>query len=83
MPSLVRFVIMIIFLAGVGFGGMVALTIFVTPEEKVEIKKIPSRDLFAEKSFFDTNANATTPTGGAETAGKVGADEISDLFNDE
>jgi hypothetical protein len=46
MPSLIRFLIVILFLAGLVYGGMVALTIFVTPPDKDVTIRIPARDLF-------------------------------------
>lgn len=48
MPSLIRFLFVLLFLAGLVFGGMVALTIFVTPTEKVVTDRIPARDLFGD-----------------------------------
>jgi phage shock protein PspC (stress-responsive transcriptional regulator) len=46
MPSLIRFLIVLLFLAGLVFGGMVALTIFVTPPSEEVTKRVPTRDLF-------------------------------------
>jgi len=46
MPSLIRFFITILILAGLVYGAMFALTIFVKPQEKEEIVRIPSKDLF-------------------------------------
>ena len=46
MPSLIRFLIVLLFLAGLVFGGMVALTVFVHPVDKEVTMKIPARDLF-------------------------------------
>lgn len=46
MPSLIRFLVVIAFLAALVFGGMVALTIFVHPQDKDVTVRIPSRDLF-------------------------------------
>ena len=48
MPRLIRFLIVLIFLAGLVFGGMLALTIFVQPPEKTVTMKVPSRDLFGD-----------------------------------
>jgi len=48
MPSLLRFLIVLLFLAGLVFGAMVALPIFVQPNEKDVIVRIPARDLFGE-----------------------------------
>jgi len=48
MPSLIRFLIVLLFLAALVFGGMVALTIFVEPPEREVTQRIPSRDLFGQ-----------------------------------
>lgn len=45
MPTLIRLVIFLLVLAGLIFGGMVALTLFVDPGEKDITIKIPTRDL--------------------------------------
>lgn len=46
MPSLIRFLIVLLFLASLVFGGMVALTIFVKPPSEDVTIRIPTRDLF-------------------------------------
>jgi hypothetical protein len=46
MPTLIRFVIVLLFLAGLAFGAMFALTVFVEPNEKDVTVRIPTRDLF-------------------------------------
>jgi len=46
MPSLIRFVMILLFLAGIVFGTMVALTIFVSPPEEEVTIRIPARNLF-------------------------------------
>lgn len=48
MPSLIRFLIVLIFLAGLVFGAMMALTIFVTPQDKEVTMKIQTRDLLGD-----------------------------------
>jgi hypothetical protein len=45
MPTLIRLFIFLLLLAGLGFGGMVALTLFVKPAEKEITIRIPARDL--------------------------------------
>ena len=45
MPSLIRLIIILIFLGGLAFGGMVALTAVVKPGEKEIRVRIPTRDL--------------------------------------
>lgn len=46
MPSLIRFLIVLLFLAGLGYGAMFALTVFVEPREKEVTVRVPARDLF-------------------------------------
>ena len=48
MPSLIRLVIALLFLAGLVFGGMVALTVFVTPQDKDVTMRVPTRDLLGD-----------------------------------
>jgi hypothetical protein len=45
MPTLIRLIIILIFLGGLAFGGMVALTAVVKPGEKEIRVRIPTRDL--------------------------------------
>ena len=45
MPSLIRLLIVLIVLAGLGFAGMIALTVMVDPGEKDITIKIPAREL--------------------------------------
>lgn len=46
MPSLIRFVITLLFLAGLVYGGMFALSVLVEPREKDVTIRMPARDLF-------------------------------------
>lgn len=46
MPTLIRFVIVLLFLAGLAYAGMFALTVFVEPREKDVSIRVPARDLF-------------------------------------
>jgi hypothetical protein len=48
-PSLIRFIIVLLFLAGLVFGGMVALTVFVKPVDKDVTIRVPARDLFGDQ----------------------------------
>jgi len=45
MPTLIRFLIFILFLAALIFGTMIALVVFVDPPQKEISVKIPTRDL--------------------------------------
>jgi len=48
MPSLIRFVVFVLFLGALGFGSMIGLTAFVEPEEKEVSVRIPTRDLLGQ-----------------------------------
>jgi hypothetical protein len=43
MPTLIRLVISLLFLAALGFGGLYALTVFVNPGEKLITVRVPQR----------------------------------------
>ena len=45
MPTLIRLIIALLFLGGLGFAGLLALTIFVDPGQKQITVKIPQREL--------------------------------------
>jgi hypothetical protein len=45
MPTLVRLFVFLLIIAGLGFAGMIALTIMVDPGEKDVTIKIPAREL--------------------------------------
>jgi hypothetical protein len=45
MPTLIRLLIALLFLCGLGFAGLYGLSIFVDPGEKQIVVKIPARDL--------------------------------------
>lgn len=46
MPTLIRFVVVLLILAGLAFGTMLALAIFVHPGDKDVSVRVPTRDLF-------------------------------------
>jgi hypothetical protein len=45
MPTLIRLFLVLVFLGGLGFAGMIALTVMVDPGEKDIMVKIPAREL--------------------------------------
>ncbi len=45
MPTLIRLIVALLFLGGIGFVGLYALTIFVDPGEKTITVRIPTRDI--------------------------------------
>jgi hypothetical protein len=55
MPTLIRLFAVLIVLAGLGFAGMIALTMMVDPGEKDVTIKIPPRDLAPASAPLDLN----------------------------
>ena len=55
MPTLLRFLVVLIVLGGLGFAGMIALTVMVDPGEKDITIRIPARDLVAPSAPLDLN----------------------------
>ena len=45
MPSLLRFLLVLGVLAGIGYGGLIALTVLVEPEQREMTVKIPPKRL--------------------------------------
>lgn len=45
MPTLIRLIVVLLVLAGIAFGGMLALVATVTPRDKQVTVRIPARDL--------------------------------------
>ena len=50
MPTLIRLVITLLFLAGLAYGGMIALVAFVKPAPKEVTVRIPARDLLSQSA---------------------------------
>ncbi|HTM77463.1 MAG TPA: histidine kinase [Devosia sp.] len=50
MPTLIRLVITLLFLAGLAYGGMIALVAFVQPTPKQVTIRIPARDLLNQSA---------------------------------
>jgi hypothetical protein len=55
MPTLLRFLVVLIVLGGLGLAGMIALTVMVDPGEKDITIRIPARDLVAPSAPLDLN----------------------------
>ena len=57
MPTLIRLFLVLVVLAGLGFAGMFALTMFVDPGEKDVTIRIPARELMpaANPDIIDVN----------------------------
>lgn len=45
MPTLIRLVVALVFLGGLGYAGLYALTVVVDPGEEDIVTRIPARDL--------------------------------------
>lgn len=56
MPTLIRLLVVVIILGGLGLAGMFALTVMVDPGEKDITIKIPARDLMPPSQPLDINA---------------------------
>ncbi|WP_244606609.1 hypothetical protein [Arsenicitalea aurantiaca] len=56
MPTLIRLIVFLAILAGLAFGAMVALSIFVDPGEREVTVRIPAREL-------QNNVQSTEPLG--------------------
>jgi hypothetical protein len=71
MPTLVRLFIVLIVLGVVAFGGMLALSVFIDPGEKVIRVKIPPQQLGVEASQANSDPlgirNSPQPLPGAAT----------------
>ena len=82
MPTLIRLFIVLIVLGGLGFAGMIALTIMVDPGEKDVTIKIPTRELVAPAAPLDVN-NLPAPVNiapkeSSEVSSEVSAVDTSD-----
>src|SRR3569623_3092321 len=84
MPTLIRLLIVLIVLGGLGLAGMIALTVMVDPGEKDITIKIPARDLVAPSSALDLNnlpapvivapkGDASATASGASSAPQISA----------
>ncbi|WP_417307708.1 hypothetical protein [Devosia sp.] len=69
MPTLIRLFIVLLVLAGLAYGAMVALVATVEPREKLETIRIPTRELVPQPSRdplvrreIDTSRTAPEPT---------------------
>ncbi len=49
MPTLFRFLIILLFLAGLVYASMFALSVFVEPTKKEETIRVPVRDLLGDE----------------------------------
>lgn len=75
MPTLIRLFVLLLVLAGLGYGGMVALTMVVTPKEREVSIRIPARELLkaperapVTRREINTNRTATPAPADATAA---------------
>lgn len=69
MPTLIRLIVGLLFLVGLFYAGMFALTVFVDPGEKEITVRIPARDLVPPKADPLVQRPVTTsapPAAGAD-----------------
>ncbi len=62
MPTLIRLIIALLFLAGLAYGGMVALVTLVEPEQREVTVRIPARDLLGDEAAAPGGAGPGLPT---------------------
>jgi hypothetical protein len=76
MPSLIRLIIFLLFLAGIGYGAMFALVAFVEPGQKEVTVRIPARDLLGESNRNSAGSEEAETT--TETPAEPAADAATD-----
>jgi hypothetical protein len=81
MPTLLRFLLVLIVLGGLGFAGMLALTVMVDPGEKDITIKIPTRELVAPATPLDVN-NLPAPVNIAPKASSASSSDPTIDTND-
>jgi hypothetical protein len=81
MPTLIRLIVVLLILAGLAFGGMVALVATVQPRDKQVTVRIPARDLVPEtqrdplvRREIDTSRPTTPPAPAVEAPAAAAAD---------
>ncbi|MGV3490677.1 MAG: hypothetical protein ACO1OG_05075 [Devosia sp.] len=66
MPTLIRLIVILLVLGGIGYGAMYGLVMMVEPREKVETIRIPARELMPQASgggpIERREINTTRPT---------------------
>ena len=84
MPTLIRLVVILLVLAGLAYGAMFALVVFVTPNEKEVTVRIPARDLVPAPQRdplvlrqIDTSRTASPPPAEPAPAAEAPAAEAS------
>ena len=76
MPTLIRLLIVLLFLGALGYGGLYALSVLVEPGEKTVTMRIPARDLMAKPAPSAPSPDGTFDLGApAQPAAKAPASE--------
>jgi hypothetical protein len=84
MPTLIRLLLVLIVLAGIGFAGMIALTVMVDPGEKDITIKIPARELMPAVSDDPLGINElpapvnVAPKESSEDASAIASEDPAD-----
>lgn len=68
MPTLIRLIVGLLFLVGLFYAGMFALTVFVDPGEKEITVRIPARDLLPPREQAAPRPLTTAPPPAAPIA---------------
>ena len=81
MPTLIRLIVVLLILVGIGYGAMYALTVFVQPRDKDVTLRIPARDLLPQAQRdplvmreIDTTRPTTPPPAAAPAVEPAPAD---------
>lgn len=81
MPTLIRLIVVLLILVGIGYGAMYALTVFVQPRDKEVTLRIPARDLLPQAQRdplvmreIDTSRSPAPPPAAAPAAEPAPAD---------
>jgi len=74
MPTLIRLIVVLLVLVGIGYGAMYALTVLVAPRDKEVTIRIPARDLLPQAQrdpLVRREIDTTRPTTPAPEAAPV------------
>ena len=79
MPTLIRLIVVLLILVGIGYGAMFALTVFVHPRDKDVTIRIPARDLLPQTQrdpLVRREIDTTRPTTPAPAAAAPAAPSV-------
>ncbi|MEO5806559.1 hypothetical protein [Devosia sp.] len=78
MPTLIRLVITLLFLAGLVYGGMIALVAYVQPKQKEVTIRIPASELLKSSAPATPQVIGPKPTAAAPAAEPIAPGANSD-----